>query len=181
MVSTIFTHVSIGPNKIRLLKMKSPFKLLHNRPPTCDHLKAFGCLAYASTLDAKCQSFILELRLVFLLAIIMNHNLKIFQMQIGALGLTPVGPSRGIASSLVSWKSKKQPTVSKSSHEVEYRAMAQATCEITWIFALLSDLSIHHTSPPVLYCNNTTTIHIFENPVFHERTKHIDIDCHVFR
>ena len=83
--------------------------------------------------------------------------------------------------SLVSWKSKKQPTVSRSSSEAEYRALAHATCEAQWLLYLLADFQILPTSPVAVFCDNRSAISIATNPVFHERTKHIEIDCHLVR
>ncbi|XP_031107647.1 uncharacterized protein LOC116012283 [Ipomoea triloba] len=82
---------------------------------------------------------------------------------------------------LVSWKSKKQHTISRSSSEVEYKALAAAACEIQWLVYLLQDLEVNVDSSTMLYCDSKSAIAIAENPVFHERTKHIEIDCHLVR
>ncbi|GKV35008.1 hypothetical protein SLEP1_g43330 [Rubroshorea leprosula] len=86
-----------------------------------------------------------------------------------------------LGNSPISWKSKKQNTISLSSAEVEYRAMATTTKEIIWLHSLLSTFGIQLPTPTPLYCDNRAACHIAANPVFHERTKHLEIDCHVVR
>ena len=79
---------------------------------------------------------------------------------------------------LISWKSKKQNVFSRSSTESEYKAMTQSVCEIMWIHQLLMVVGIKTSVPTKLWCDNQATMHIASNLVFHERTKHIEIDCH---
>ena len=86
-----------------------------------------------------------------------------------------------LGTSLISWKSKKQNTVSRSSSEAEYRALASLSCEIQWLHFLLKDLHISIDAPSAVYCDNVSAIYLAHNPTFHERTKHIEIDCHVTR
>lgn len=86
-----------------------------------------------------------------------------------------------LGSSIVSWKSKKQNTVSRSSAEAEYRALAATTSEIVWLTQLLTDLQVQMTTPALIFCDNEVVVHIASNPVFHERTKHIEIDSHFLR
>ncbi|GJT59694.1 hypothetical protein Tco_1003227 [Tanacetum coccineum] len=82
---------------------------------------------------------------------------------------------------LVSWKSKKQATLSKSSAEAEYRAMDSATCEVMWIIKVLKDFNIDNVIPVNLFCDNKSAIQIASNPVIHEKTKHFDIDFQLVR
>ncbi|WVZ17715.1 hypothetical protein V8G54_010697 [Vigna mungo] len=86
-----------------------------------------------------------------------------------------------LGNSLISWRSKKQPSVSRSSSEAEYRSLASTVCEMQWLTYLLHDLHITYTTPALIYCDNQSVIQIASNQVFHERTKHIDIDCHIVR
>lgn len=81
----------------------------------------------------------------------------------------------------ISWRTKKQTTVSRSSAEAEYRAMAATTAELLWLRGLLRSLGVHLSQPMVLMSDNQSAIQIAANPVFHERTKHIEIDCHFIR
>ncbi|KAJ0493656.1 putative RNA-directed DNA polymerase [Helianthus annuus] len=81
----------------------------------------------------------------------------------------------------LSWKSKKQPTVALSSAEAEYRSMRRVTAELAWLTRLLSELKVPNVTPIPLKCDSQAAIHIAKNPVFHERTKHIELDCHFVR
>ena len=82
---------------------------------------------------------------------------------------------------LISWKAKKQSIVSRSSVEAEYRAFATTTNELSRINQLMKDLHISSPSPIVIYCDNDAVVYIASNPIFHERTKHIEFDYHFVR
>ena len=77
-----------------------------------------------------------------------------------------------LGTSLISWKCKKQPTVSKSSAEAVYRSMSSASSEIIWLQRLLRELGVFLRAPTCLFVDNTSAIHIATNPVFHECTEH---------
>ena len=86
-----------------------------------------------------------------------------------------------LGTNLISWCAKKQHTISHSSTEAEYRAMANTTAEITWLTYILKDLRIPLSSPPTLYCDNLSALYMTINPVFHARSKHIELDYHFVR
>lgn len=83
-----------------------------------------------------------------------------------------------LGGSPISWKSKKQASISLSSTEVEYRSIRKVNVEITWSARLLEDISVHPLLPVPVYSDSQAAIHIAHNPVFHERTKHVELDCH---
>ena len=71
--------------------------------------------------------------------------------------------------------------MSRSSAEAEYRAMAALICEVKWLKGLLACLGVVHASAVQVYSDSQSALHLAHNPVFHERTKHIEIDCHFIR
>ena len=79
--------------------------------------------------------------------------------------------SLGLAA--VSWFSRKQKSVALSTAEVEYMAASQASCEALWLLKLLVNLFGRELRPTVIYCDNQSCIQLSENPVFHDRSKHI--------
>ncbi|XP_026436952.1 uncharacterized protein LOC113334946 [Papaver somniferum] len=86
-----------------------------------------------------------------------------------------------LGGSPIFWKTKRQHTISRSSAEAEYRSMAHTCSNLTWIKALLKSIGVFHSQPMSLYCDSQSALHIVANPVFHERTKHIEIDYHYVR
>ena len=82
-----------------------------------------------------------------------------------------------IGGNLILWKSKKQDVVARSSAEAEYQAMALVTCELIWLKHLHEELRFGKDKQMTLICDNQAAWHISPNPVFHERTKHIEVDC----
>ena len=86
-----------------------------------------------------------------------------------------------LGDSLVSWSSKRQNTVSRSSTEAEYRAVANAVAEASWLRQLLSELHTPLRKTTLVYCDNISTVYMSSNPIQHQRTKHVEIDLHFVR
>ncbi|GAA0176464.1 hypothetical protein LIER_42081 [Lithospermum erythrorhizon] len=83
-----------------------------------------------------------------------------------------------LGGSPIFWKTKKQHSFSHSSVEDEYRSMTAVTSELKWLKALLLDFWVPHSHLMTLFCDSQSALHISQNPVFHECTKHIEVDCH---
>ncbi|KAK6125101.1 hypothetical protein DH2020_041165 [Rehmannia glutinosa] len=82
---------------------------------------------------------------------------------------------------LIAWSSKKQRTVSRSSTEAEYRALAHVTCDVIWFQSLFKELKIPLVYPTTIWIDNQSAVSLANNPVFHSRTKHLEIDLHFIR
>lgn len=81
----------------------------------------------------------------------------------------------------MSWSSKRQGVISRSSAEAEYRGVANAVAETSWIRNLLRELHRPPTKATIIYCDNVSAVYMSSNPVQHQRTKHIEIDIHFVR
>jgi hypothetical protein len=81
-----------------------------------------------------------------------------------------------VGGNLVSWRSKKQAVVARSTAEAEYRAMALALCEMMWLKGMLKELRLLRNETMLLHCDNVAAINIANNPIQFDRTKHVEID-----
>jgi len=86
-----------------------------------------------------------------------------------------------LGDNLVSWSSKRQHIVSRSSVEAEYRAVAHGVAEATWLRQLLVELHCPLRRATLVYCDNVSAVYLSSNPVQHQRTKHVEIDIHFVR
>jgi len=86
-----------------------------------------------------------------------------------------------LGDNLISWSSKRQPTLSRSSAEAEYRGVANVVSESCWIHNLLLVLHFPIRHATLVYCDNVSVIYLSSNPVQHQRTKHIEMDIHFVR
>ena len=84
------------------------------------------------------------------------------------------GYAFNIGSTIVSWTSKKQPTIYLSSTEAEYKVLCSATCEAIWIKRILEDMGQKQDRPTSIKCDNQSTIKMANNPIYHARSKHIE-------
>jgi len=84
-------------------------------------------------------------------------------------------------SGAISWSNKKQPMVTLSSTEAEYRGATIVACEVVWLQKLLLDLGQSMDVPVVIYCDNISSILLANNLVYHARTKHIEVHYHFIR
>ncbi|GKB69960.1 transposable element [Tanacetum coccineum] len=83
-----------------------------------------------------------------------------------------------LGSNIISWRFARQKSVSRSSTEAEYKALANAATEISWVKHLLHELGINLLQPPRLFCDNTGATYVCANPVYHSRMKHLAFDYH---
>ncbi|XP_035829996.1 uncharacterized mitochondrial protein AtMg00810-like [Helianthus annuus] len=86
-----------------------------------------------------------------------------------------------LGDNLISWSSKRQSIISRSSAEAEYRGVANTTAELSWIRNLLLELHLPVRQASIIYCDNISAIYLSHNPVQHQRTKHVEIDIHFVR
>ena len=86
-----------------------------------------------------------------------------------------------LGNNLVSWSSKCQNTISRSSAEAEYRAVANGVAEATWLRQLLLELRHPTRRATLVYCDNISAVYLSGNPVQHQRMKHVEIDLHFVR
>nr|KAJ0202832.1 hypothetical protein LSAT_V11C500269820 [Lactuca sativa] len=85
-----------------------------------------------------------------------------------------------LGSNLISWSTRKQKTVSRSSTESEYKAIADIVAELIWLKFLLRELGLASMAS-TLWCDNLGATYLTANPVFHARTKHVEVDYHFVR
>lgn len=82
---------------------------------------------------------------------------------------------------MIQWSSRKQRAVALSSTEAEYRALSQTATEIAWVRSLFGELGMQFSAPPVLWSDNQSANSLTSNPIYHSRTKHIEIDAHYIK
>ncbi|XP_015161979.1 uncharacterized mitochondrial protein AtMg00810-like [Solanum tuberosum] len=114
-------------------------------------------------------------------------SLCIARLKFTGLGGFPISqnPTTGVCvflgSNYISWSSKKQNTVARSSIEAEYCLLASLAADLTWVTYILKDIGISLSHPPLLFTDNISSLHLTVNPVMHAHTKHAELDYHLLR
>ncbi|CAH1433125.1 unnamed protein product [Lactuca virosa] len=83
-----------------------------------------------------------------------------------------------LGSNIISWRSTRQKSVSRSSTEAEYKALANTAAELSWAKNLLTELGISPSSTPIIHCDNTSATYLCANPIYHSRMEHVALDYH---
>jgi hypothetical protein len=86
-----------------------------------------------------------------------------------------------LGSTMVSWCSRKQSSVALSTAEVEYIALSVVFCEAVWLHKILTDLFDYEMDPTTIDCDNQSCVKLSKNPVFYDRSNHIEIKYHYIR
>ncbi|XP_049411223.1 uncharacterized mitochondrial protein AtMg00810-like [Solanum stenotomum] len=86
-----------------------------------------------------------------------------------------------LGANCISWASKKQHRVSRSSAEAEYRGLASTAAKIIWITYILRDIVFYLKTAPTMFFDNISALYMIVNPVLHDRTKHVEMDYHIAR
>ncbi|MCO5612362.1 hypothetical protein L7F22_066629 [Adiantum nelumboides] len=91
------------------------------------------------------------------------------------------GHAFSIGNGMISWSSKKQPTMALSSTEAKYRGATLAACEESWLRVLMADFGFDNLDSVTIYCDNISNIMLAKYPIYHARTKHIEVHYHFIR
>ena len=114
-----------------------------------------------------------------------DNDLKIQAFSVSDWATCPVSRKLGycifLGKSLISWKAKKQTTISRSSTEAEYRALTSLASDLQWLKSLCDDLHLPILVPFSTFFYSEFAIQLVKNPSFHERTKHLKVVCHLIR
>jgi hypothetical protein len=86
-----------------------------------------------------------------------------------------------LGANLVSWSTRKKPTISRLSIEAEYKSLVNATTEIIWVESILDELGVKRSMKAILWCDNFGATYLSVNPIFHARMKHLEVDYHFVR
>ncbi|KAH9752994.1 hypothetical protein KPL71_014922 [Citrus sinensis] len=86
-----------------------------------------------------------------------------------------------LGTNVISWSSRKQKSVALSSAEAEYIAATESACEAVWLRRILKDLQFNQDAATTIYCDNMSAIALTKNPVFHAKSKHIELRYHYIR